>query len=423
MYKSIHLKADSLQQSVRQLFDFMVSIGWTITDDIGTDEKVLSSPGENGEFGSVMYVKLYVDIASPNNIVLDIFGNYDPITHTGYDILYSGNAITRVFSTVNEVDRYTNVYMAGDKDWVLYSITNYSITGELVWQERLFFGCVSQSIHKIKHLCSTNIDIGTNVVIQLDSVDNLYIGNSYQLIDTERKLGINRVKILDIDRDNLTVTLDEVTINFVNGAYIGLHSFPMVLSSDGNLFALYGSSKTGPTMNIQSIYPVSPMSASNTGYTSPSATYISNIKNILSNVFIVDQTFGGIIGRFSDNLKNNHLTTNTLPGKSILTQNNKKDNIEGFPTSVDPNGMYIVDLRKNFIENELTGRYIAFISGTGFSQTRLISSNTATQINFTNRLHDIPISLSQYKIVDNVYRKTYNSSSSNAFQFWYRDTY
>ena len=88
-----------------------------------------------------------------------------------------------------------------------------------------------------------------------------------------------------------------------------------------------------------------------------------------------------------------------------------------YPTAIDTNLMYIEDIRRNWPVNSLVGKYVGFIAGTGAWQTRKIESNTATRINFVNKLTDVINFTSQYIVVDKVYRviTAYGNNRSNLF--------
>jgi len=408
MYKSLHIKIYDATTLMEVLKNFMVSVGWTLIDTLSPNaDLVFMSDGETPLI-SPMYIRLA--ISSGTYIQYNAYGYWNVVTHTGTNPV----AITKnLFSKTVSVNYCWDVYLSGDKDYIALTGGVYSMVG-LVHSDSCFFGTFPKPFFQYNNICDNAITPGTNVPIQLNSINGLIVGNKCVLYDKNNAIGYETVSILNVNTTTNIVTIAAVVGTYPNGCRLGYNIFPWFYSAGGTVTSSYGPITSLSLHQLTLCY-----NAGNTN-TTQSTDLTQNNGNFLDDFVCVLYRSPIVLGGFNDNFKFNAQSPYQAPSRSVIVFNNNAipSKPTAFLTYVNNQDLsYVVDDRQSWPVNSLVGKYLVLTSGYGISQSRQILSNTSNTIVLLNNLLDVPAKGTGYLITDSVYRCHTLSS------FWFRDIF
>lgn len=433
MYITKHKFVYTLEEYFNSIINYSVEAGWEIHDNISSTNIVLKSSGERGDTISPMYVNIYSSVSGSYSYIYCMFyGYWDNSSHTGYDVLNTitnGTVFGKLFGSENTLYNRSELYFVGSKDYIMFSFCLYD-NSAVYFLTVGGFGIFSNILNSIRKVSVGAVAIGSNVSVVLDSVDDLYINNYYQIFDKTFKRGVERVLIKSIDVGTKTITIDTVTVDFPDGVYLGLNIKPVFVFNSESCYLkhLYATLKVGtsiPNINFDSL---ALFSNENNYYNAPATTYclVENPKNIINRNIFYDPYTGLPVGYFDENIRTCVYTDSKNICKSLLCYNNDNSDYtitKSYFTLVSENFSYIEDIRKNWTVDSLVGKYLVIITGMGASQSRKISSNTSNRI-YLNNNFILPIDKSsQYIVVDNVFRTLTTQGYSPYSSIWYKDIF
>ena len=395
MLNTVYSTFTTTNDLLLQLMDFLENkIGWSVYDNISSTNKVFKTNGENVDKPSG-----YFEINTVNPTARPWL-YWDNVNHTG--------TITTSTANVSFSTSYPNVVFSGDKNNVF--IATYNNASPVAIGTCNNIGYLPNLIEpEIRLVLTSSITTGYNVQVTTnDDISNLQVGIQYGIFGIN---GEGRDWNICVNRiiDSNTFELNYVPRNYAAGAFFG--TYPMT----------FGSSF--PTLNnIANFYPLCPrvlngllaggtsysliaQSLLDTNYTNPSGTNTGNWF-LTPNLYYESGPYlnPGYVGvTTGSHLYNKPASTihNDIFGIGNITN--------GVTTSSTINTL--TDSSRNWIIDELVGKVLVIKEGVGEGQTRVIQSNTANIITLYIDWLTLPVSTSQYVIVDDVYRVISNNSS------------
>lgn len=418
MYKVKHFVIYSLSSFYVDMEAFLLELEWELYDTINSESKVFRIPGETPKNNNI-YVHFYT---SGSTLYVYIYNDWNNTTHIGTHILYYGSFVSRSFSSYPDYDNQANVFCCGTKDYAMFIWGSYS-GGIGQFYGNFGLGYIPDMIYSFKQTCVSPVTAGTDVLIQLDNLGPIKKNHIYQLIDLTGNLGCELVTVTDVNTTNNTALLKNVVNSYPNGVNIGINYYNAFLITGYTMYDLWSYLKIGTAYNSNNIFEQNDIFYGYNDSYAPIPQYLKD--HINPNVFInkpfyKKDTSMYPFGYFKDNIVSVRSILERNYVKTFIGVNDDGSFIKtnySYPTAIDTNLMYIEDIRRNWPVNSLVGKYVGFIAGTGAWQTRKIESNTATRINFVNKLTDVINFTSQYIVVDKVYRviTAYGNNRSNLF--------
>ena len=391
--ESIITKVSDIDTALETIKDTMVSAGWTLHDDQGSnDYYVLKSLGETGsEMPAYVYVSHSV---SANYIHLYLYHYWNSSTHSGI-CLMSSSSTTNHINISESGGEY--LYVSANKDFVAcvaWDIDQFNFThcfiqlGKPIYNGNLPIATLDGAVSSGSSVDLTLLETGAAALFTAN--------DAYQIIDPT-----NEREICDISAVNTgpnTLTVGTLANDYADASKIGYmpyrwtwrdyYAFP---TSEGNgnaagadvisdvifypaFSTLTGCDRIGKTLSIETVGSQQ-ISGSPKGRIFTCGQYIKYFGANYSSPAVPEYA--------------NHLLIDNRQYESTSTGSN---------TSTILN-----DTGQSWVTGALQNYAVAVVGGRGTGQTRLILSNTATSL--TVSAWDItPDSTSIYAIGQKIWR-------------------
>lgn len=414
MYKTKHKILFTLYEIYNFFCEFLLEIGWESVYTFSSISKVFKTYGETTKDYPIFF-HLYCQ--SEQNILFDVYGNFNTSNNTLENKLNYYTALNRAFLNYGSVENETLVFVAGNKDYFFMTYSNYR-NGAAQYYGNGGVGFIPNIVYSLKKTCVNPLTLGQNVQIQLDDVVGINRNGFYQLYDRLRKVGSTVAKVTNVDSINKIVTVENLNLSFPNGVYLGTNIYNIFIYRDnnGSFFDVYSLLKVGTTIDSNTFQANDILWGFNTSDV-PSETIkdFTNGKYFLNTPIFKKYLSIYPVGYFGSEIKSWRGSVGRSLNKTFLAYNENGTPVKtgsSYPTSFDKEGTYVEDIRKNWVVDSLVGKFVGFISGTGAWQSRKILSNTSNRIYFVNSLLEQIDRTSQYIIVDKVYRPLDRTTSN-----------
>ena len=379
--------------TAQQIFDIigqmMIDAGWELWDNISTTSKVYRTNGESGNrpYG---YVNLLISTTYIQALPYVYWNN---TTHVGI------GGVTRVSTSYYGLEVVTNIdyFLSIDKD--LYTHCNTSAINR---QSIGWFGYITNLFeYDVRTKITQAATAGNNVQIQVESTEGFRTDLTYAVVGSTTEGRYWNLVITSIDGPT-SMTLFNLPINIGINSWIGTN--PIVFGT--NMNGVQGSTQ---------FYLTCPRNVNGTA-TVPGNKYLlldpsltesasdPSFNNWLLRPYVFYEYFGendqGYIGHFGDRLGYSFSVCKIF---DIFVKHSSKGVINGCVTSLN-SLLSFTDNTKTWATNEFVDKIVYIASGVGEGQTRVIQSNTSTNINVYKNWDRCPTIGSVYYIVDKTYR-------------------
>jgi hypothetical protein len=355
----------------------IVSMGWTLHDDISSTKKVYKSNGESGD-----RIYEYIEIETNSGISFKAHGYWNNSTHVGSCSAYNTNKVNTSYPN--------HVSVFGDKNLVI--VRNH---GNSSYYGSIYFGHIPSRFYTTPlGTLSNNESSGTDVVVELDSVTGFKKSFTYMIFGAAGE-GRDNVLINDVNTGSNTITIANLPRNYNSGSKIGItpSTFGSSNSYNNNFFPTCHRNFAGGTGAMASGNTWSSLPFLYRDYFNPT---INGGLYGLCQLYWTEDNVRDTIGYCDSNILYSPLTTDG----SIF---GIKSNLAVTGTATGGSSTTLVDGGKSWTVNAWQNKFVVISDGTGGGQTRQILSNDATTLTvntwFTN-----PSTDSIYYIVDEVYR-------------------
>lgn len=387
------LESKALVELIHTAFQTM---GYTLIDDQDSD------PGGANEFvnGYRVYKLSPVNVdqpstfikvtygtsaPDPNYVYFDYFLNWDAVAHTGS---YGTGRTLRLYTSAASA-YFGYAYVYEDK----FFFSTY-VNGSWYY---ILGGYVDVTMKPHCHIVNP-ASTGSSVWVDVDTVlgvergMELFIwGNENALINPEK------VKILDIDDVNNKLLIENLPIDVSSNHYIGFwcHGFLWLSDYYDHICSLYYVNSTShlPMLGTHVTYGEAVKYPIWFDDYDPYAEAYP-----LAPIFFkpnYDNRGVEMVGYWSkDILKCKSVTEED----AFYISKYYEGSVSGATSTT------LSDSTQSWGTDELAGKVVVITSGKGYGQTRVIASNTATELTVNTAWDDTPDTTSTYMIVEEVYR-------------------
>lgn len=357
-------------------------MGWTLYDNIDSNTRVYSSKGE-GDSKLDGFIKIYYS----NYIYFEPWLFWDNATHVGS---------CKAYCYDNYINTYGQVGIYGDKDfvWIKTPSTSYQIG-------KMGFGHVPNQIFPTpKAVLAADSAAGESVTVTVDSTSGFVAGNYYRIVGTNtNKEGRDKIQVESITDATHMVIVNMPRVYKTNAV---IAPMPIIFgsttyskSSRDRLMVICWDDVVGnengtseDCLMIETLFYHSALAA-------------DKISNYYSLVPIVFRSSYGLYGYINSNI----LITEAISEDTVVGVCSSGKAIQGQASSGTDNTL--VDSSKSWTVDELIGKYVAIIEGSGVGAVRKITDNDATSITVETNWDTNPDATSIYRIVDEAWRCVY----------------
>jgi hypothetical protein len=363
---------------------FAVTAGWSLWDDVSASCKVFRS---NGESGTLMYGYLQVDYDA-TYLYFRAFIYWDRAAHVGYgqayyDVFYNG----RKTANTAGVKR-----LYGNKDLLIYYTLDSTYYLSIV-------GHFNGNPFSELPLATLTADVlaGASVVVPVDTTEGLPINSTFVIVDpaTGMRQGAQVIAI----NPGVSLTIAALANGYTTGSKIGWNPIGFAISGDQNIdgysMAVASKSSTGNGVNGANIANFGIPSGFPT-VQSPTGFGLYSL-GFLQAHFLDDVFYLGMLPEY--------IRTGGGARNAILAVRDDRQFIVYSATSGSSNTL--ADTARTWTVNELAGKSAVVVGGTGLDQSRVILSNTATEITVRDNWATAPTLGSTYIIADRSYLMLY----------------
>ena len=357
----VSYQASDTADAVVKIKDQMLSMGWTMHDDMSGEAKPYYVFQSLGEDSTATLIPMYMRIGegtTVNNIDFRGYLYWDSGTHTGI-VEFLSYTFNQIFS---DDDAPFYIWVYGCKDWlVIISKVVSTYYGS-------FVNKITSPTNSIIATLKSNSGTGTDKVLELGSgeADPFITGRNIGIVCIDGTVGRQyTLTISDVDRVNDTITIStSISYDFPAGSIVGHQPCPWVKGSMTDLTnccLMDGSGTT--TQALKSTL----MALFNVSNFDPEE--ITNLYGLIPLIVHKSSAFWGILekGFFGEGLP--------VTYEDTLVTGKKEDGIVSSSTdnTIDSTG-------ENWITNEFAGKAIVITSGFAIGQEMTILSNTDVQI-------------------------------------------
>lgn len=368
----------SVEDAFSKIITEMSAAGWTLHDNISTEEKVYSSNGETGT-EIVGYIRVRI---SGSNIYFHASLYWDIGTHTGSCLSYtSGNHII--------IDSGEVLCTMGSKDLFFAKCGVY-----ISYYDIIFFGHIPSSYYeKVYTTLTANATAGDGAILTVGDTTNFLIESEYQIVGLSEGRDMFTVSSVT---DATHMVVHNLPHSYATGANIGI--IPSLFGLSGRTSLDFfpvchinnSGNTTGGSLDKWALfYYVNP------SYLDPSRR---TDRYILQPISVLEASGESLIGYSATNI--------------FYTPSGTQDDLfgvkEGHPVDGDvgTSGVNtLTDSNKSWAVNEHVGRDVVITSGLGLGQVRSVVSNTSTVLTISGTWTTNPDATSTYAVVDDVYVK------------------
>lgn len=359
-----------------EIYSALVAAGWVEHYVASSTDKVYKSNGKNDNLPPV-YLRIWA--YSTNYISFESFQHW------------SGSVGVCTLCGQTSIINFTNFRIYCNKHYIYIPYYNFTSSS--------FFFYMVESPYRLVKTVQQAVVGGSSVVIYLDNVDNLRIGQ-YKNIYGITGEGQREIQITNIDKVNKTITVTGCSSNFPSGSLVGDYITNVSSPYLGNLVNAFAYNKIGtailPSNNITIIGKYSDVGAQY-AHDNMVAMEPAAMRDAYRYYGEIDSTF----------IK---CTKGVSPNDLIVINNPNEDIVDSLVTSFTDYS--ITDTSRTFVPDSLIGKVVVFISGTGSGFTRYIVGNTENTITFRVKIPTITTSTG-YRVVEEVYRVCHNSYNSH----------
>lgn len=389
--RRVAYSATNTQDAVDKIKDDMVSMGWTLHDDLSGSSPysyVLYSNGENSD-----KPRAYVQILagdSANKLGFKHWLYWDNSAHSGTGQLLFGS-YANYLGADDDGPFYLWVY--GDKSGVVVvTKLGSAYAGAFCVECEPFFTTPYGVLQ-------SGVSSGSDVVLTLGAgeADDFEAGYDYQIIGISSE-GRQKVTCSAVNSGSNQITVSSLSYNFGAGAIIGATPYPWVSGLHIGIYCFphFNTNGTG----AETAYSQSSEIGSYTYWDPEGRTQ----KYPLTPLLVYERNNVGLYGVVSDYFLRCYIST--VDEETIDTGRQDSGTSSGSNTSTTLN-----DTAKSWSVNGYANKGIVITGGTGAGQVRKISSNTATEITVDAAWDTTPDATSTYIVADHIWRYFYFASN------------
>lgn len=369
------------------LCSFMVTCGWTLHDTVSASDIVYCSQGESGDEPK-QYVELFYDATY---IRFRLFLFWDNATHTGYGGAYYSTSYSRLLVNVAGLKRFY-----GNADVVLSSADGQSYP--------MVFGHIATDKTVMDQPVATLIagaSAGSSVVLSLDNTDFFRVNSSATIIDPST--GTREDVTISAVIPGVSITISTLSYDYAIGSMIGdaPSSFSWLTTSttSTHFYATCGVISGAGELSATYMMSVFVMGDALTPAT------ITGLYT-LPRIAVDGNTGTGFIGFLPPQLR---YMSRSLGSIYIVNDSRNYDVLTATAATVST----ISDSTQGWTVDEHKGKMVVCVGGTGINQSRVIESNTATQITVRDNWVITPVAGSNFLIADKTYLQIRNTLAAS----------
>ncbi len=198
--------------ALADLYKAIKRAGWQIYDDIGTEDKVFISSGEENKYPPV-YIRIYY---SGGYIRFYLYLYWNNVTHAGTVEAYDSSYINYSSGT------YT---FCGNKD---------TFGAGFKYERRVFFGFCNKLFYPEITNLTSSASAGSSVNLEVASSSGIVKGQRIQIVGVDYE-GRDQLQVIDVP-DGTHVTVLSLPRDYASGAFLGVTPCPaFITNADGNI--------------------------------------------------------------------------------------------------------------------------------------------------------------------------------------------